>query len=385
MIDKKLERLREFEENTLLSAARYSLEEWEGVYKKKNLTIRTFRYDVYTYNLMLNEKYNKNSDEIKKYVNWKGIKKNKYYYLDDFHGIPYVLFDHSKDLESKDMTRLAEFIQLAKELVPGSLAIRMRALLASQNGAYNEEYPNWLPVSLAQEGIKAGRENFEVLLEAIKKRMLVQADVRNIHDPKNLKVPRVTLFPLMLKEYSNGWISGWYLLAYPLPKSNKLESWPNLYDLNVYPLDRLDNIMEAGPCLSLKPPPSDYNPADYFQNTIGVSRNNEHYHDKDTKGFPRDPRNKPNRKAEKIILISELRDHPWISSYIKTYPIHPSQKIKEDDQRKEMTIELFLEADVEFQDFCFKYAKDIKVLKPETLKNKILERLKEGLKYYGIE
>ena len=362
------ERLEMFERDLLLTpATRLSIAMWSGLYKDfHGLSDRSFRNDLLIYNEKLNQKYNEalGLDEAKthKYI----TKSNGIYHLrNDSQGNPCVLYRHIQNIDSDEWTRLADFIRFNKHMVPDELLHLFKALLALKHA---DDYgPTWVPVDLAKDGIKAGKENFEVLLRAIKERKVVTASHHNINDPKKSK--EVKLLPLLLKEYSNGWISGWYLLAHKV-KPDEPRAWPQLNQLYVYALDRLDSIEEEAE-FTKELPPKGFSPADYFKDSLGVFRVNL---------------NKPDLAPETVVLQTVVRDKAWIYSYLKTYPIHPSQKIVKDvESTQELTIKLLIENDQELEDFCFKYSQDINVLEPDTLKNKVIKRLKLGFKNYGIK
>ncbi len=361
------ERLEMFERDLLLTpATRLSITMWPDLYKDVyGLSDRSFRNDLHIYNEKLNQKYNEalGLDQAKthKFI----TKSNGIYHLrNDSQGNPCVLYRHIQNIDSDEWARLAEFIRFNKHLVPDELLHLFKALLALKHA---DDYgPTWVPVDLAKDGIKAGKENFEVLLSAIKERKVVKALHHNINDPKKSK--EVKLLPLLLKEYSNGWISGWYLLAHKV-KPDEPHVWPQLNQLYVYALDRLDSIEEEGE-FTKKLPPKVFNPANYFKDSLGVFRINL---------------NKPGLAPETVVLQTVVREKAWIYSYLKTYPIHPSQTIVKDlELTQQLTIKLQIENDQELEDFCFKYAKDIKVLEPETLKNQIIERLEKAFENYGI-
>jgi hypothetical protein len=349
---KNHERLRRLEENLSDPVRTKTRKEWidfyEGEYK---LSARTFRHDLNQYNLALNERYNNDSGIGQPIVIDYVIKKgDRYSVLKDAQGNPYTLFNPVLNLNAEDWQKLANYIAFSHNAIDDGLANRFRALIAYQN-AYEDNGVPWNPLSLIKDGIFAGRENFNMLLSCIQKRQLIFAFHHKIEEPTKRK--KIRLLPLLLKEYSNGWISGWYLLAYEM-KDRAPFRWPELNELRVYALDRLDSI-KAIEDYYVPDPPKGYNPADYFKDSLGVHRINLI---------------KPDLAAERIVLRTVKGS--WIYPYLKAYPIHPSQKILNDNPTtKLLTIELKMEVDLELSAFLKKYIGDLDVIHPIGLMGEI--------------
>ncbi len=361
---KNHERLIKLEEVLSEPKRNKTRKEWIDLYEKEYfLSARTFREDLKQYNLALNEKYNNDpgigQTTIIDYV----VKKNdRYSVLKDNQGNPFTLFNPVHNLKTEDWHKLANLFAFSSHIIDDGLANRLRALIAFMSAEDDSGVP-WKPISLIKDGIFAGRENYSVILTSIQKRQLISANHHKIDEPNKSK--KIRLLPLLLKEYSNGWISGWYLLAFEIT-SNAPFRWPLLNELRVYALDRLDKISTIEDYY-VPDPPKGYNPSDYFKDTLGVHRINL---------------NKPDLAPERIVLRTVKGS--WIYPYLLTYPIHPSQKIVADNkQTKELVIELMVENDQEFADFCFKYASQLIVLEQTRLSEQLIERLKGSLRCYG--
>jgi len=346
---KNYERLIKLEEVLSDPIRNKTRKEWIELYENEYLlSDRTFRHDLNQYNIALNEKYNIDrgigQTTIVDYV----VKENdRYRVLKDPQGNPYTLFNPVKNLKTEDWHKLANLFAFSSHIIDDGLANRLRALIAFMSAEDDSGVP-WKPVSLINDGIFAGRVNYAVILSSIQKRQLISANHHKIDSPTKSK--KIRLLPLLLKEYSNGWISGWYLLAYEMT-SNAPFRWPALNELRVYALDRLDKISPIEDYY-VPDPPKGYNPSDYFKDSLGVHRINL---------------NKPDLAPERIVL--KTVEGSWINPYLKAYPIHTSQHITKDDPiNKQLEIELKLEIDMELQSFLIKYSKDIEVLEPKKLK-----------------
>jgi len=77
--------------------------------------------------------------------------------------------------------------------------------------------------------------------------------------------------------------------------------------------------------------------------------------------------------------LIELSFTPERAPYIKTKPIHTSQKILKEDETA-FTVQLELVINKELISLLLGFGKDVKVLKPESLKMQIMENLLGSLK-----
>ena len=345
---KNYERLIKLEEVLSDPKGNKTRKEWNDIYEKEYfLSARTFREDLKQYNLALNEKYNIDRGIGQTIIVDYVIKENdRYRVLKDPQGNPYMLFNPVKNLKTEDWHKLANLFAFSSHIIDDGLANRLRALIAFMSAEEDNGVP-WKPVSLIKDGIFAGRENYSVILASIQKRQLIYTHHHKIDQPNKSK--KIRLLPLLLKEYSNGWISGWYLLAYEMT-SNAPFRWPTLNELRVYALDRLDKISPIEDYY-VPDPPKGYNPSDYFKDSLGVHRINL---------------NKPDLAPEKIVL--RTLKGSWIYPYLKAYPIHSSQHItKDNNDLKQLEIELNIEIDSEFKSFLKKYSKELEVVSPNSL------------------
>ena len=341
-------------------------QEWIDLYENTYfLSARTFRHDLNQYNLALNERYNNDfgigQTVIIDYV----IKENdRYSVLKDSQGNPYTLYNPVKNLNTEDWHKLANLFAFSSHIIDDGLANRLRALIAYMRAEEDNGVP-WKPVSLINDGILAGRDNYSIILSSIQKRQFISAQHHSIN--QSSKTKKIRLLPLLLKEYSNGWISGWYLLAYEMT-DNKPFRWADLTELKIFALDRLERI-RAIEDYFVPDPPKGYNPSDYFKDSLGVNRNNL---------------NKPDLAAERIILRNVKGS--WIYPYLNTYPIHTSQKIiKNDPALKQLDIELNIEIDSEFKSLLIKYSRELMVVSPVSLKDEIRLGLIDALSNYNVK
>lgn len=184
-----------------------------------------------------------------------------------------------------------------------------------------------------------GTDNMHGLLHAIKNQFQVQFVHKNFWNDNNNRQVR-TVFPITLKEARNRW----YLVAQD-PKDSVFKT---------FGLDRISDLEIARKKFEF---PKDFNPEEKFKYSFGII----------TDGT----------KPEKIKL--------WLShdqaNYVKSLPLHASQKVISENE-EECIIELFMSPTYDFVMELLSLGKEVKVLEPESLKNKIIKMLEEALKRY---
>ena len=149
--------------------------------------------------------------------------------------------------------------------------------------------------------------------------------------------------PYQLRQYNNRW----FLVGKEPAKSEKLP-------LVVIPLDRIDDykVLEKE---SYEPYEGDIDAC--FKDIVGVSL-------------------KFNESCSHIVI----KAYPPTSSYIETKPIHHSQRVVE--RHEEYTIfSLDLIPNYEFETIMMSYADNCEILEPQDLKESLVGRAKNIIKY----
>jgi proteasome accessory factor B len=172
-----------------------------------------------------------------------------------------------------------------------------------------------------------------------------------IHAIQNLHVLRFThqkhwedfstqreVYPIAIKESHQRW----YLIAFD-KKDEKIKT---------FGLDRISNLN----ILDTKFKPIRYNVEKEFQHAFGV----ETY-----------------SSAEKIVLEFTIQQ----GNYIKTFPLHESQKILEETERT-VLLEIFIHPTNDIIMELLKYGADAKVISPIRLQNEIKNRISQMTNLY---
>lgn len=185
-----------------------------------------------------------------------------------------------------------------------------------------------------------GKEHFAELLSAICNKQVLAIGYKSF---RRGSVKEVILHPYYIKEYNNRW----FLLG----KEHGFKSISHLA------FDRIEWIKAVSEVTYIENKEYDFND-EYFSDIIGVTKRIE-------------------CEPEKIRL--------WIAEslypYIKTKPLHESQKDKGQDDTGYL-IEIEVRPNYELEQMILSYGERMKVLSPYGLRERIRERLEKGIKNY---
>lgn len=320
------------------------------------LSERQFLRDISDLKNKLQERYPKETDEL---LFFNRTKKG-YQYKEG-----YTAFSDFSKQEIKSLADVLDQLKNLKHLFMGSATLgiyeKIKALAIEQEYEKGNELIHWSPVSLIKEGERKGQENFDNLIKHIQNRECIKINYHKLDG--SFKAHHC--LPVLIKEYNSGWYTGWYLLALPI-KSDQNFYLANLNDLIVYALDRIENIelSELNPKIKIN---KSFNPHEYFNHVFGIIRNNLSQNS--------------TTKVEKVQI--ETTDENWIYDYIIKYPIHHTQQIiKKDEKKRYIKFSIDIEIDTELENYLFKHSRELRVTKPEHLREKIVERLKSAYNRY---
>ena len=190
-------------------------------------------------------------------------------------------------------------------------------------------YDNFL--QFEQEAVAVQADHLPLLIEAIINSSPVNFTYVKFGTRKEVDH---TVWPLLLKEYRNRW----YLTCYA----------PDTKKVLLFGLDRMYNLkMGKGTFVR----PIDFDPAEYFKYSIGITSMN-------------------GVNPSKVILTFS----PSEGDYIRSKPLHASQKIITDN-KKEFRVELIVQLSYELEAMILGYGEDIKVIQPVELVARIKERI----------
>lgn len=183
-----------------------------------------------------------------------------------------------------------------------------------------------------------GTEHLNGLLHSMQNRFQIKI---NYHKFWEEEAEQRIIEPYLLKEFK----ARWYVIAFDLEKK----------DLRIFGLDRIINfrILETKFQFPIKK-----DVQKYFEDCFGIISPN-------------------NKKTEKIKLLFTENQ----GKYIKTLPLHSSQKITEINEN-ETIVELNLIPSYDFEVELLSYGEFVKVLEPKSLADKLKNRAENMSKVY---
>ena len=196
------------------------------------------------------------------------------------------------------------------------------------------------PVIQFEQNLNApGQKWLNVLYDHIKQHNTLTIS----YAPFGKEVRHYTVSPYMLKEYNNRWFLFYY--------DHKSKTIQNIS------LDRINEVKVSRKKFHAS---DKFDPGIYFNDIVGVS-------------IP------PEEQLTTIVLEVFGKQ----AKYIKTKPLHPSQKVKK--EKKNGTVFTYkVIPNFELESRILSYGEHIRVVKPESLRKRIAKRLKAASKQYRV-
>lgn len=312
---------------------------------------RTFNRDIRELKEKLKERYPSLEDAHGELIKYSRASQQYRYIRDDISAFP--------SFSEKELNQIASIIEFNKHLFTegagNGIVNKLRAISLENNLAQFHEVLPWSAIQLIKEGERSGSEQLKTLLACIYAKKLIAITHKGLEAEGPASVKRG--LPLMIKEYNNGWYTGWYLLFYRVEEMTGVIR-PRLEDCWIYALDRIESIQELG-AAQLRIP-AGFNPADFFKDVLGIFRN--------THGAV------PVQIVQLSLKISP--EATWLGQYIQKYPIHESQKMEG------MSVSLHMEINQELEGFLMRFANEIQVVEPLALRAKMRNRLQKAAENY---
>lgn len=183
-----------------------------------------------------------------------------------------------------------------------------------------------------------GLEFIEPFFNAVLYKKLLKVNYQSFKNPEPVEI---IFSPYQLKEYNNRW--------FVYGKNADFEGMVNLA------LDRIMDLKEVKGIYE----PTDLNFKEYFEDVIGVSII-------------------PGQEAEEILLRVDISLWP----YVETKPLHGSQTVRKwGEEWVEISLELI--QNYELESLLLQFGEKVEVLKPESLRGKLRNRLSMALGNYS--
>ncbi len=313
---------------------------------------RSFNRDIRELKELLKTRYPTLHDQYGELLRFARSTGNYMYVRDDISAFP--------TFSDRELNQIASSIEANKHLFAGGvgegIVNKLRAIaLENTLSQYHEVLP-WSAIELVKDGARSGADLMPVILENIYAKRVVTFTHKGLATDSKQK--QICGLPVLLKEYNNGWYTGWYVLFQPVEK-NQLHVQVSIESLQLFALDRISQISSLNPQPRLRIHP-DFQPAAYFKHTLGLFRSQ-------------------NQKASQIKC--QMAKDSWMLNYIEKYPIHASQQIFVESENT-IHVHLDLEIDQEVINFFFRYAQEIQVIEPISLVEEIKLGLQNGLSKY---
>lgn len=183
-----------------------------------------------------------------------------------------------------------------------------------------------------------GRNFFATLFSAISNKQVLEISYKNF---KHGIEQKYIVHPYYLKQFNGRW----FLIGHS----------DNIGKLSVFAFDRIVSTMSNNRDYI---PNTIYNFNEYFDDMIGVT--------------------KPNEASLEVVKL-------WVSAqrwpYVETKPLHGSQRVVSKDEYG-VTIQIEVYLNRELEQLVLSFGKDIKVLSPRILQEKIHSNIMENLSNY---
>ena len=191
------------------------------------------------------------------------------------------------------------------------------------------------------EHIPAGKGYLRLIMNAMKENHKLLMTYRKFGQAESYTVE---VDPYAIKVFKQRW----YLLA----KNYKRET------PTIYALDRMEAVEELSKHFDY---PEDFSPATFLTDCYGVVCDSKN-------------------KAQRIVIRAY---YPY-AHYLRTLPLHHSQT-ELTDTPEYADFELYLSPTFDFKQELLAQGKDVEVLKPDSLRNKMKEMMVEMIGRYGLK
>ena len=304
--------------NDLIEACSDALYEYEG--KDANVSKRTIQLDI---QLMRSDKLGYNAP-IEVYE-----RKYYRYAINDFSitNIP---------VTKNDVKVMNEAIELLRQFKDFSLFKEMNGVLQRlEDSVYSSQKNNKSIIHLDKNERLRGLEFIDIIYKAIqqKKVLFLTYQSFNAKEPKHM-----VIHPQLLKEFNNRW----FLLGFCNNKNYNLA---------------LDRINELSITDKIEYIDRNIDGDIYFKDVIGVTVSKT--------------------RAQRVQFWVDSKNAP----YVITKPFHKSQRIIE-ERKDGVVFNIFVQINFELERMLLGFGENIKVLKPEKLRIRILEQLERAVKNY---
>lgn len=325
-IDKCLQNgYRQWTLEDLIEACSDALYEYEG--RSINVSKRTVQLDI---QMMRSDKLGYNAP-IEVYD-------RKYYrYADEGYSMTDI------PLNENDMNVLSETVEMLKQFKDFSLFSELGGIIQRlEDKVYTEKTRSSSIIHLDKNENLKGLHWLDELYQAIQKKVVLQVVYKSF---KATEANVITFHPYLLKEFNNRW----FLIG----MGNKNRGVVNL---------ALDRIVAVDYDFSTPYEENDFDADAFYKDVVGVT---------------------VSRVRPSVVKL-------WIDKhnapYVLTKPLHHSQRLVKEYEDGSIEITFLVKPNFELERLLLGFGESMEVLKPEKLRNRIAEKLRNAaLKYSELQ
>jgi predicted DNA-binding transcriptional regulator YafY len=322
-IDKCLQnKYRQWTLEDLIEECSEALSEYEG--RQNPISKRTIQMDI---QLMRSEKLGYNAPIV--------VYDKKYYKYEDED---FTITDIP--LTETDMNVLTETVSMLKQFKDFSLFNDVSDILQRLEDKIYAEKSHTKPVIYLDKNEKLkGLHYLDEIYQAIIKKMVLIITYKSF---KSRDETKFHFHPFILKEFNNRW----FLIG----KKKKSQPITNL---------ALDRIISIDYDFNLPYLEEDFDAESYYKNVIGVTVNS-------------------GLQPRRIELWIDAENAP----YVLTKPLHPTQRLIQENEDKSIIIHLFIIPNYEMERLLLGFGCGIEILRPEGFRKRMKGILQKALTKY---
>ncbi len=324
-IDKCLQNgYRQWTLEDLITACSDALYEYEG--RAVNVSKRTVQLDI---QMMRSDKLGYNAP-IEVYD------KKYYRYADEDYSMTDI------PLNENDMHVLSETVEMLKQFKDFSLFSELGGIIQRlEDKVYTEKTRSSSIIHLDKNENLKGLHWLDELYQAIQKKVVLKVEYKSF---KATEANMITFHPYLLKEFNNRW----FLIG----MGNKNRGVVNL---------ALDRIVAVDYDFSIRYEAQDFDADAFYKDVVGVT---------------------VSRVRTAVVKL-------WIDKhnapYVLTKPLHHSQRLVKENEDGSIEITFLVKPNFELERLLLGFGESVEVLKPEKLRNRIAEKLRNAAEKYKNE
>lgn len=328
-IDRCLQnRYRRWTLDDLIDACSDALAEYEG--RDTSISRRTIQYDL---SLMRSDRLGYNAPIV--------VRDNKYYeYEDPDYSITHL------PLNDEGLEALNSALDILRQLQGFPQLASSIETISKLNEQISRHTGDCAP-AMDMENVPgySGARFIGAIYEAVRRHQTVVIEYKSF---KARQPDKFTVYPYLLKEYRNRWFLIGEKAANRSPQ------------VNIFALDRIHSV-EADPKTPFKKC-VDFDPAHYFDDTIGVTRLLS------------------DRPRRVVIKIDRL-----MAPYVESKPFHRSQKVEQRFANGSIQLSLKVVINPELERLILGYGGHAEVIAPPSFREQIANSIRIANSHYSVD